>query len=193
MRQSSPQDLSATSRTSSADAEGIVSVCPTRAIRVPDACNRMHAPRTGGAATGLSILSGGCRVRRETLWAMRSKLLMPRVISGRAGSRGCEEALMRGRGRCTRAQAARRNLVEEGGRVDGVAGRCGGRCGSWSSSERLVDGVSGLLACAVKVAKGARCRSGTRARRRLPKACRTGRVARESHCAASYRKCRAVR
>ena len=32
-------------------------------FRVPDACNRLHAPRRGGAAAGLLSLPGRCRVR----------------------------------------------------------------------------------------------------------------------------------
>ena len=32
-------------------------------FRVPDACTRLHAPRRGGAAAGLSSPPGRCRTR----------------------------------------------------------------------------------------------------------------------------------
>ena len=58
----------------------------------PDACNRLHAPRRGGALVGLLSLPGRCRTRCGTSWAARSKLLMPRAVCGCAGRRGSEEA-----------------------------------------------------------------------------------------------------
>jgi len=58
----------------------------------PDACNRLHAPRRGGASVGLLSLPGRCRTRCETLWATRSRLLVSWAVCGRAGRRGSEEA-----------------------------------------------------------------------------------------------------
>ena len=86
----------------------------------PDACNRLHAPRRGGASVGLLSLPGRCRTRCETLWATRSRLLVSRAVCGRAGRRGSEEARKARQRTMHMCSGRARNLAEEGGRLEGV-------------------------------------------------------------------------
>ena len=86
--------------------------------------------------------------------------------------------------------------AEGGGQLEGAVDGCRGYRWRWSSDESSLWVVLGMVrlsqVSALQVAKGARCRSGTRARRRLAMACRTGRIARECRCAACCKKLQEV-
>jgi hypothetical protein len=58
----------------------------------PDACNRLHAPRRGGASVGLLSLPGRCRTRWRMWWMVRA--MHERAVGGVNGllARGWKES-----------------------------------------------------------------------------------------------------